>query len=248
MAATAIDPAIKFPAAASQPGLSAPAFTWSGPGDFPGRADGLDGEGTTWTRWRRLSKRTVDLVLALAGLLVLAPLFLLLALAIRLESDGPVLFRQRRCGWGNQDFELYKLRSMVEGADRQVPGLLAFNGADGLLFKVPADPRVTPVGALLRRFSLDELPQLVNVVKGEMSLVGPRPLPVAAEAFSPAARRRHQVRPGLTGPWQVAGRSRLSYDRMVEMDLEYVRHSSLATDLALIFRTIPAVLRGDGAF
>lgn len=204
-----------------------------------------------WPEWsiiRRASKRAVDLVLSIAALLVLLPFLALIALAIRIESKGPVLYRQRRCGLHNRCFDIFKFRSMVPEADRLLVDLRDENMTDGLLFKVKQDPRITRVGAFIRKYSIDELPQLLNVVRGEMSLVGPRPLPVNPEAFGPIDGKRHAVRPGLTCHWQISGRSDLSYGQMVEMDLSYIRDSSIWTDLRLIALTVPVALGGDGAY
>lgn len=201
-----------------------------------------------WTLGRRFAKRSFDVVFALAALVLLAPLLALVALAVRLDSPGPVLYRQRRCGHHGCSFEVLKFRSMVADADLLLEELKPRNECDGLLFKIRADPRITRIGSVLRRFSIDELPQLVNVVKGEMSLVGPRPLPAAAEDFGPVGGPRHAVRPGITGCWQVSGRSDLPYQKVIEMDLGYIRRSSFWTDVVLLLRTVPAVLGGRGAY
>lgn len=207
------------------------------PADWPG-----------WSLARRLVKRTLDVVVSVLALAVLLPVFVGVALAIRLESSGPVLYRQRRCGRDGRAFEMLKFRSMVRGADQMVIDLRDRNESDGLLFKIKQDPRVTRVGAFIRKYSVDELPQFVNVLKGEMSLVGPRPLPVDRSAFGPIDGKRHAVRPGLTCHWQVSGRSEISYGQMVDMDLRYIRDSSIWTDLRLMALTIPAALGGDGAY
>lgn len=201
-----------------------------------------------WSMARRASKRAVDLVLSIAALLVLLPFLALIALAIRIESKGPVLYRQRRCGLHNRCFDIFKFRSMVQGADQLLVDLRDENMTDGLLFKVKQDPRITRVGAFIRKYSIDELPQLLNVLRGEMSLVGPRPLPVEPEAFGPIDGKRHAVRPGLTCHWQISGRSDVSYGQMVEMDLAYIRDSSIWTDFRLIALTVPVALGGDGAY
>lgn len=204
-----------------------------------------------WPEWslaRRGSKRAVDILLSLSALLVLLPFLVLVAFAIRLESKGPVLYRQRRCGLHNRCFEILKFRSMVQGADQLLVDLRDENMTDGLLFKVRQDPRVTRIGAFIRRYSIDELPQLFNVLRGDMSLVGPRPLPVDPAAFGPIDGKRHAVRPGLTCNWQISGRSDVSYGQMVEMDLSYIRESSMWTDLRLIALTVPVALGGDGAY
>lgn len=207
------------------------------PEDWPG-----------WPLARRAIKRTLDVALSLVALCLLLPLLLVIALAVRLETSGPVLYRGRRPGRDGRTFEMLKFRSMVQGADQLVVDLRDQNESDGLLFKIKRDPRVTRVGAFIRRYSLDELPQLVNVLKGEMSLVGPRPLPVDPDAFGPIDGKRHAVRPGLTCFWQVSGRSEVSYGQMVEMDLGYIRDSTIWTDVRLIAVTIPVALSGKGAY
>jgi lipopolysaccharide/colanic/teichoic acid biosynthesis glycosyltransferase len=198
-------------------------------------------------------KRAVDVVGALMGLVVFAPVLLAIALFIRLKSPGPVLFRQVRRGRRGRPFRMLKFRTMVADAERRLGGLEACNeSAGGVLFKLHRDPRVTPLGQFLRRSSLDELPQLINVLKGDMSLVGPRPLQVRDsdrlhDADPQGYRRRLEVLPGLTGPWQVGGRSELGYEQMVELDLDYVANHSLGRDLVIIAQTIGAVLLRRGA-
>jgi lipopolysaccharide/colanic/teichoic acid biosynthesis glycosyltransferase len=187
------------------------------------------------------------------GLVVFAPVLLAIALCIRLESPGPVLFRQVRRGYRGRPFQMLKFRTMVADAEQRLGGLEAFNeSAGGVLFKLRRDPRITPLGRSLRRSSLDELPQLINVLKGEMSLVGPRPLQLRDsdrlhDADPQGYRRRLEALPGLTGPWQVGGRSELDYKRMIELDLDYVAHRSQARDLLIIGQTIRAVLLRRGA-
>ncbi len=199
--------------------------------------------------WRRLVKGGMDRVVAAAALLVLAPVLLALALAVRIDSAGPVLFRQERVGINGRSFTMLKFRSMVVDADRQLAALRAENISDGLLFKLRDDPRVTRVGRLLRRLSLDELPQLVNVLTGSMSLVGPRPpLPSEVAAYDSSVRRRLLVKPGLTGLWQVSGRSDLPWDEAVRLDLRYVENWSLMLDLLILWRTGRAVLGRSGAY
>ncbi len=194
-----------------------------------------------WKRW-------LDVVGAAWGLVVLAPLFLLVAIAIKLTSPGPVFFRQDRSGLGGRRFKMYKFRSMVVGAERRQGELRALNEQDGPAFKLSSDPRVTRLGRFLRATSIDELPQLWNVLFGEMSLVGPRPLPCAeSEACELWQHRRLDVTPGLTCIWQVRGRSRVSFAEWVRMDLEYARSVSPATDLKILFQTVPAVLLRKGA-
>ena len=197
----------------------------------------------------KLVKGALDRTVALAALLVLLPVFAAVALAVRCSSRGPVFYRQQRVGLGGQPFTMLKFRSMVVGADQQVAGLSDGNDADGLLFKIKADPRVTPVGRWLRRLSLDELPQLVNVLLGTMSLVGPRPpLPSEAARYDTAVSRRLLVKPGLTGLWQISGRSDLPWEEAVRLDLRYVENWSLALDAQILWKTARAVVRASGAY
>jgi lipopolysaccharide/colanic/teichoic acid biosynthesis glycosyltransferase len=200
------------------------------------------------TRERLLVKDAMDRLSAALLLLVLSPLLLAIALAVCVTSPGPVLYRQRRVGRHGRTFCFFKFRTMVIGADSQLPGLIDLNSGDGLLFKILDDPRVTPVGRFLRRWSLDELPQLWNVLWGDMSLVGPRPLPVDPHAFRGDERRRLKVKPGITGLWQISGRSELGWDETVRLDVRYVDQWSLALDLSILLRTPAAVLRGRGAY
>lgn len=195
-----------------------------------------------------LLKRVADFVTALVLAVVLSPLFLLLALLVKLTSQGPIFYRQVRCGLGGRKFTLYKFRSMRADADLQREELEALNEADGPVFKIKDDPRCTPVGRFMRRFSLDELPQLVNILKGEMSFVGPRPpLPEEVERYEPWQRRRLRMQPGLTCLWALEGRSKLSFRRWMELDLEYIDNWSPALDLKIFLKTIPVVLLGRGA-
>ena len=194
-------------------------------------------------------KRFFDLTGAALSLLILSPLLLLIALAVGFSSRGPVLFRSRRPGIAGVPFACLKFRTMYEGAELCQQELEAENEADGPLFKIRRDPRITPVGRLLRRFSLDELPQLWNVLRGEMSIVGPRPLPQRDYArLEDWHRRRYLVLPGMTGLWQVSGRSELDFDDLVNLDFLYIERWSLALDLSILVQTIPAVLRRRGAF
>ncbi len=194
-------------------------------------------------------KRLVDVLAACLGLVLFSPLMLLMAAAIRLTSRGPVLFTQRRCGLNGRQFTLVKFRTMVEGAEGQLERLAHLNEVHGPAFKVRRDPRVTPVGRLLRRFSLDELPQLLNVLVGHMSLVGPRPpLPEEVARYERWQRRRLSMKPGLTGLWQVSGRARLpEVNRWIQLDLAYIDHWSLWLDVKILLRTLPAVLSTRGA-
>jgi len=195
-----------------------------------------------------LVKRMLDFLGAAVMLVVLSPLLLLLALLIKLTSAGPVLFRQERCGLGGRRFTLYKFRSMIADADLRKEELAALNEADGPVFKMMNDPRCTPLGRWMRRFSLDELPQLWNVLKGNMSFVGPRPpLPEEVEKYERWQRRRLRMRPGLTCLWALEGRSRLSFRRWMQLDLDYIDTWSLWLDLKIFLKTIPRVLTGRGA-
>ncbi|MFD5063861.1 sugar transferase [Streptomyces sp. NPDC058394] len=200
-------------------------------------------------RWTgRAVKRAIDLVGAAVLLLLLAPILLAAAVAVSVDTPGPLLFRQRRTGWRGEEFQVLKLRTMRVGSEKLREAMAARNESDGHLFKIRDDPRVTAAGRWLRRYSLDELPQLVNVLKGQMSLVGPRPLPVEDSTFAGTALHRLQMRPGLTGLWQISGRSNLAWEDALRLDLHYVDTWSLRLDLAILFRTLPAVLRGDGAY
>jgi exopolysaccharide biosynthesis polyprenyl glycosylphosphotransferase len=204
-----------------------------------------------FTGTRRIVKRAVDVLVSAAALLVAAPLLFVIALAVRLSSRGPVIYRSTRLGQGSREITVLKFRTMVRHADRIRAELRQLNECDpdSLLFKMRRDPRVTRVGRLLRQFSLDELPQLVNVLAGSMSLVGPRPpLPEEVERYQGDVRRRLLVKPGLTGLWQVSGRSDLSWDESVRLDLYYVENWSLGFDFAIIARTVSAVLRRRGAY
>ncbi len=199
--------------------------------------------------WPVLFKRILDFTLASLLLLLLGPLFLVVAIAIKLTSEGPVFFTQERLGLNKRRFRIYKFRTMVAGAERKQAQLEHLNEVAGPAFKIKRDPRVTPLGRILRKTSLDELPQLVNVWKGEMSMVGPRPLPVRDyEGFDQDwHRRRFSVRPGITCLWQISGRSSIGFDKWMELDMQYIDEWSLWLDLRILAGTIPAVLRGTGA-
>jgi exopolysaccharide biosynthesis polyprenyl glycosylphosphotransferase len=193
-------------------------------------------------------KRLIDVVGASCLLLVASPVLALAALAIKLESRGPVLFRQKRCGLNGRVFDVLKLRSMYANAEQRRAELLELNEMDGPVFKIRNDPRVTHVGRWLRRLSVDELPQLWNVLRGEMSLVGPRPpIPGEVDQYDVGQRRRLSMRPGLTCLWQVQGRNQIGFDQWVQLDLEYIDRWSLALDASILLRTVPAVLKGTGA-
>ncbi len=197
----------------------------------------------------RWSKRAFDVVGACVALLILAPVMLIAAILIKLEDGGPVLFRQVRIGRDGIAFECFKFRSMCIDAEERRGALSELNDGDGVLFKIRNDPRVTRIGALLRRYSVDELPQLVNVLRGTMSLVGPRPpLPNEVDAYGDDVRRRLLVRPGMTGLWQVSGRSQLSWRETVRLDLYYVDNWSMVSDLLILLRTMRAVVGSHGAY
>ena len=216
---------------------------------LPWRADWLTAEGL-----RHRVKRAVDLAGALTALVILWPIMVAVALMIKATSRGPILFQQARRGYRGRIFNVYKFRTMTVDAEQRLVDLESSNeSAGGVLFKLRNDPRVTPLGAFLRRYSIDELPQLFNVINGEMSLVGPRPLQLRdsdklLDTDPDAYHGRLQVLPGITGPWQVGGRSELDYARMVDLDLDYVRNRSLARDLMIICKTFLVVVRRTGAY
>ncbi|MFI0451346.1 sugar transferase [Actinomadura sp. 6N118] len=198
---------------------------------------------------RKFLKSMVDRVGSLAGLAFLSPLILAIAIAIKVTSSGPVLFRQVRVGRDGSEFTVLKFRTMVVDAEARKVELIEHNENDGVLFKMKQDPRITKVGRWLRRYSLDELPQLINVVRGDMSLVGPRPpLPEEVARYGDDVRRRLVVKPGMTGLWQVNGRSDLTWEESVRLDLRYVDNWSLALDLQIMWKTWSAVFRGSGAY
>jgi exopolysaccharide biosynthesis polyprenyl glycosylphosphotransferase len=199
--------------------------------------------------YRLAVKRVLDIVWAIAGVLVLSPVMLAAVIVIKATSPGVAIFAQERYGLNRRRFRMFKFRTMFADAEQQQAALEARNEADGPVFKMADDPRVTPVGRFLRRTSIDELPQLFNVLRGEMSLVGPRPLPLRdVTRFARSSdMRRFSVRPGLTGLWQVSGRSTLTFGDWIKFDLKYIDEWSLALDLLILLRTIPAVLRGRGA-
>ncbi len=197
----------------------------------------------------RLVKRGMDILLSALALIVAGPVLLLTALVVRLESPGPAIFKQIRVGERGRAFTIYKFRSMRQGAEEEQSQLLNRNEASGPLFKIKDDPRLTRVGRFLRRASLDELPQFINVLRGEMSLVGPRPGPPHEVAqYQPWHRQRLEVAPGITGLWQVSGRSDLTFDEMCLLDIYYIENWSLGLDLTVLLRTIPRVIFGGGAY
>ena len=197
----------------------------------------------------RFGKRALDILGAIVALVLGAPLLLLSALLIKLESRGPVFYKSTRIGRGGKPFTFLKLRSMVADAERTREHLEHLNEADGPVFKISNDPRVTRVGRFMRSTSIDEIPQFLNVLAGDMSLVGPRPpIPVEVAQYEPLQMRRLDVRPGITCLWQISGRSRIGFQEWMRLDLEYIRHQSFALDVKILLRTIPAVLSREGAY
>lgn len=197
----------------------------------------------------RFCKRFGDIVLSLIGLIALSPLFLVIAIIIKLEDGGAVFYIQERNGINGKVFRMYKFRSMCMNAEKIHKELLSQNELDGPAFKIKNDPRVTKIGKFIRKTSIDELPQLLNIVKGEMSIVGPRPLPTYETAqCNEYQNQRLVVKPGLTCYWQCCGRNNISFDEWIEMDLRYIREAGILTDAKLILKTFGAVIRSDGAY
>jgi len=213
-------------------------------------------KGKLWVWWGitiNLSyglKRTLDVLIASSALILLFPLFVLTALAIVLENHGPIFYIQTRVGEKGRHFRFYKFRSMSIDSERIKSRLMDRNESqDGVIFKMKKDPRITRVGRIIRKLSIDELPQLINVIKGDMSLVGPRPpLPKEVHHYTLEQRKRLHIRPGITCIWQVSGRSDIPFTGQVRLDLEYLQSTSLLTDLVILMKTIPAVLTGRGAY
>jgi exopolysaccharide biosynthesis polyprenyl glycosylphosphotransferase len=200
-------------------------------------------------RFYDMAKRVLDFSIAVLAVIVLSPVLLAIAIAIKLDSRGPVFFKQERLGKGTRRFTMIKFRSMYTDGEQRLGELAQLNEATGPLFKMKRDPRITRVGRILRRTSLDELPQLFNVLAGSMSIVGPRPpLPRELNGFDSIQRARLRVLPGLTGLWQISGRSNLPFEEMVRLDMEYIERRSLVTDLRIIAMTIPSVVLGVGAY
>jgi lipopolysaccharide/colanic/teichoic acid biosynthesis glycosyltransferase len=194
-------------------------------------------------------KRVIDILLASIILLTLFPLFILIAIAVRFSSPGPVLYKSTRIGQCGQPFLFLKFRSMYMDAEKRKKDLIQLNEKDGPIFKMKNDPRITPIGRFLRKFSLDELPQFISVLTGEMSMVGPRPpLQKEVDEYDVSALRRLMVKPGMTCYWQIMGRSDLTFDEMVELDVKYVEEVSFTTDLLILAKTPKAVLSGKGAY
>jgi len=197
----------------------------------------------------RLIKRLFDLVASAFGLLLILPLFPFIVLLIKMETKGPILFRQTRVGYRGRMFDCFKFRSMAMDAETRKEELASLNEASGAAFKIKNDPRITGVGRFLRRSSLDEFPQLLNVLRGEMSIVGPRPqIPSEVTDYTPAQASRLLVKPGLTCLWQISGRSHLEFEEWMRLDQEYVRQASLGFDAGILARTLPAVIERKGAY
>ena len=193
-------------------------------------------------------KRAIDIVVSAVALALLSPLLLVVAALVKFSSRGPLLFRQARVGQHGRQFNMLKFRSMVVNAEELKARLLARNEQQGPVFKMKRDPRITAVGRFIRKYSIDELPQLLNVLRGEMSLVGPRPpIPAEVAKYEAWQRRRLSVRPGLTCVWQVSGRNEISFEEWMYLDMQYIDHWSLQRDLELIAKTVPVVLTGRGA-
>jgi lipopolysaccharide/colanic/teichoic acid biosynthesis glycosyltransferase len=196
-----------------------------------------------------LLKRILDIIGSILGLILSAPFLLCAALAIKLDTPGSVFFKQERIGYKGVPFMMYKLRTMVIDAEARVGEVLESNPLQGPVFKIPDDPRVTRVGRILRRWSLDEIPQLWNVLRGEMSLVGPRPEESwVVEGYNEQQRSRLSIKPGITGPMQIAGRGDLDMDARLQLELDYIRHYSILRDVKILIKSFPAVISGKGAY
>jgi len=199
--------------------------------------------------YRRVLKRPFDIVASLIGIAILSPVLIAISLAVKLDSRGSVLFRQIRVGKDGREFWFYKFRSMVVDAEAQKKKLMHLNELEGPVFKISNDPRITKVGTFLRRTSLDELPQFLNVLKGDMSLVGPRPpLPNEVEKYEAWQREKLTVVPGITCLWQISGRNHIGFTEWMRLDIEYIRRQSLGLDVKILSRTLPAVLSRKGAY
>lgn len=206
------------------------------------------GENTSRTAYC-LFKRLFDIIFSVIGLILLSPLLLVVSIIIKIDSPGPVLFKQNRVGDGGKIFMMYKFRSMCTDAEIQLDNLKKQNQKDGPVFKIFNDPRVTRFGRIIRRTSIDELPQLMNILKGDMSFVGPRPpIPYEVSQYNDYQLQRISVKPGLTCYWQISGRSNLSFDDWIELDIKYIHERGFWTDIKILLRTIPAVLRREGAY
>lgn len=195
-------------------------------------------------------KRTLDILISLVALILLTPLFLVVAVFILVDDGFPVLLMQKRVGQYGREFRLHKFRSMCRGAEQMKPALADQNeSADGIIFKIKNDPRITRTGRILRRFSIDEMPQFLNVLMGDLSVVGPRPpVPEEVAQYTLSDRKRLQVKPGITCLWQIQGRSEIPFDRLVTLDMQYIQSQNVLKDIIIIIKTIPAVLFGRGAY
>lgn len=200
--------------------------------------------------WFFMIKRLGDIICSSIGLIILSPLFLIIAILMKFEDPkGPIFFSQTRIGLNEKPFKMYKIRSMVTNAEELLEDLLDENEVDGAMFKMKEDPRVTKIGKTIRKFSIDELPQLWNVIKGDMSLIGPRP-PLEREVaeYTPYDKQRLLIKPGCTGLWQVSGRNDLDFDEMVELDMKYIQNLSLRTDLWILFKTVWVMIKPNSAY
>lgn len=194
-------------------------------------------------------KRSLDIVFSLLVLILLSPFFLITIIAIKLESRGPAVFSQNRVGKDGKIFKMYKFRSMYNNAEDIKKHLMDYNETDGPVFKIKNDPRITKVGKIIRKYSIDEFMQFFNVLKGDMTIVGPRPaLPAEVETYDDFAIKRLSVKPGLTCYWQISGRSNLKFDEWIKLDVKYINEMNFLNDLKIILLTVPAVLKGDGAY
>jgi len=213
------------------------------------RAEGESGSVLRGATYRRVLKRPFDIIASLIGFALLSPVLLAISMAVKLDSRGPILFRQIRVGKDGREFWFYKFRSMVVDAEEQKQKLMHLNELEGPVFKISNDPRITKVGTFLRRTSLDELPQLINVLRGDMSLVGPRPpLPNEVEKYEAWQREKLSVVPGITCLWQISGRNHIGFTEWMRLDIEYIRRQSLGLDVKILTRTLPAVLSRKGAY
>lgn len=195
---------------------------------------------------RLLAKRCIDIAVSLVVLILVSPLLIVIAVLVKLTSSGPVFFAQERVGYHQRRFNMLKFRSMVVDAEEKLNDLEHLNEVSGPVFKIKKDPRITPIGHILRKFSLDELPQFINVLKGDMSLVGPRPLPTDVRKYKNFQKRRHSMKPGLTCLWQIRGRNAIPFEEWMKLDLKYIDNWSLALDFIILCKTIPAVVKGKG--
>lgn len=193
-------------------------------------------------------KRIIDILMSVLSLIVLSPVFIIIAIAIKLDSSGPIVYSQTRVGKNGKHFKMFKFRSMIINAEEMLTELKPMNEMDGPMFKIKEDPRITRIGRFIRRTSIDELPQLINILRGEMSIVGPRPsLPSEVKEFESWMMERFVVKPGLTCFWQVSGRNNIPFHKWMELDIKYVKERNLWLDVKLVFRTIKVVIKGDDA-